>query len=191
MGAQDPNFTTLVTGQAVLSPAQAHSFSRYGPPKICLFVCQLQDSVSYGCILPNKLCHDCIGCLSGPDKASALQAAPVRYKVAAVVPGDCEKLLVVRDEATSRDITVHLLDGWMDTPAEAGDVVHVLADVIRRSPDEMGHATCSASSGRLPLAPVHGVPCKRMMSQYTALRCLSKHRCSEAALNEGEEASNS
>lgn len=78
-----------------------------------------------------------------------------------MLPGECEKQLVVRDEATNTDIMVHLLDGWMDTPAEAGDLVHVLADVIRRSPDEMGHATCSASSGGLSLAPIHAGICKQ------------------------------
>ena len=41
VGAQAPNFIILLTGQAMLSPAKAHSFSRYGPPKIWLSVCQL------------------------------------------------------------------------------------------------------------------------------------------------------
>ena len=106
----------------------------------------------------------------------ALQTVPVRYKVSAVLPGDCEKQLVVRDEARGTDVTVHLLDGWMDTPAEAGDVVHVLADVIRRDPDEMGHATCSASSGRLPPTPPRHMRFLEMQttSQYTAGHCPRK-----------------
>ena len=171
MGAQDPIYITLLTGRAMLSQARVHSLSRYGPPYNNLPVRQLYDQFSHGCTLPKTFCHDGIGCLSGPDKASALQAAPVRYKVSAVLPGDCEKRLVVRAEATSTDTTVHLLDGWMDTPAEAGDVVHVLADVIRRSPDEMGHATCSASSGGLSLAPIHAVFCKVHLSRtlYTVV----------------------
>ena len=104
----------------------------------------------------------------------------MRYKVAAVLPGDCEKQLVVRDEARSTDITVHLLDGWMDTPAEAGDVVHVLADVIRRTPNEMGHATCSASSGGLSLVPTNAVSCRQIPTKSTVCHCQREHEAEVA-----------
>ena len=97
-----------------------------------------------------------------------------------MVPGGCEKQLIVRDEATSTDITVHLLDGWMDTPAEAGDVVHVLADVIRGCPDEMGHATCSASSGGPSLAPIHAVSCRQTPTKSTVCYYQGEHEAEVA-----------
>ena len=86
---------------------------------------------------------------------ASLQAPPVRYKVQEVITGGYEKQLVViedargRDPQKSRSIKVYLQDGWIDTPAEVGDLVHVLAHIqeANGAADEMCHATCNSLSG--------------------------------------------
>ena len=60
---------------------------------------------------------------------------------------------------SSRDIVVHLQDGWIDTPAEVGDCVHVLADIRKAegAANEMGHATCNSLSGMQPVLCISAV----------------------------------
>ena len=84
-----------------------------------------------------------------------MQAPPVRYKVQEIFTGEYEKQLVVRgcafgtEPPDSRSIMVHLQDGWIDTPAQLGDVVHLLADIqeVYGAADEMRHAMCNSLSG--------------------------------------------
>ena len=79
----------------------------------------------------------------------------MRYKVQEIITGEYEKQLIVSEDAcgkttqNSRSIRVHLQDGWIDTPAELGDLVHVLAHVQEAggSDDELHHATCNSLSG--------------------------------------------
>lgn len=86
----------------------------------------------------------------------ALQGAPVRYRVEKIVEGEYEKQLLVRADALgrepagSRSLQVHLRDGWIDTPAEIGDIVHVLADIhgAEDAQDEPLHASCDSRSGK-------------------------------------------
>ena len=41
---------------------------------------------------------------------------------------------------------MHLWDGWTNTPAEVGDIVHVLAHV-QEAADGTLHAECNSQSG--------------------------------------------
>ena len=86
----------------------------------------------------------------------ALQGAPVRYRIEEVIESEYEKQLLVRADALGREpaggrsIQVHLRDGWIDTPAEIGDIVHVLADIhgAEGAQDEPLHASCDSRSGK-------------------------------------------
>ena len=44
---------------------------------------------------------------------------------------------------------VHLQDGWIETPAEVGDIVHVLAHLQEAdgASNDMQHALCNSLSG--------------------------------------------
>ena len=84
----------------------------------------------------------------------------MRYKVQDIITGEYEKQLIVSEHApglhppvsSSSSIVVHLQDGWMEMPAEVGDVVHLLADIQEAdaAADEMRHATCDSLSGAQP-----------------------------------------
>ncbi len=79
----------------------------------------------------------------------------MRYKVQEIITGEYEKQLIVSEDAcgrgppSGRSIRVHLQDGWIDTPAEVGDLVHVLAHIQETggAADDLRHATCNSLSG--------------------------------------------
>jgi hypothetical protein len=110
---------------------------------------------------------------------SAVQGAPVRYRIEQIVEGEYEKQLLVRADALGRgpassvSIQVHLRDGWMDTPAEIGDIVHVLADVngAEGAQAEPLHASCDCSSGK---GSTHCAPAPCLQTLVTS--CLSWHQ---------------
>lgn len=79
----------------------------------------------------------------------------MRYKVQDIITGEYEKQLIVSEDASglrppnSSSIMVHLQDGWVETPAEVGDIVHLLADIQEAdgAAAEMRHAICNSLSG--------------------------------------------
>lgn len=104
---------------------------------------------------PDAECPFFSTCLRYQNIFHAVQAAPLRYKVQEIIQGEYEKQLVVVEaaehgsEGSGRAVRVHLQDGWMDTPAEIGDLVHVLAELhAGEQPEAMQHATCNSCSGK-------------------------------------------
>ncbi len=90
-------------------------------------------------------------CAQGKGKLAEarVREPPVRYTVVEVQESCSEKLLRAVDTGCGREVAVHLRDGWAGTPAQPGDIVHVLApvDVV----DGHAHATCDHASGEPPL----------------------------------------
>eukprot|EP00891_Asterochloris_glomerata_P005487 jgi/Astpho2/5487/Aster-x0254 len=62
-----------------------------------------------------------------------------------------ERMLLLRNTRGGQLLTLHLLHGWADTPARAGDAVNVLADAQMH--EGQWHATCDYQSGFLVLHP--------------------------------------
>ncbi|BDA50405.1 probable DNA replication ATP-dependent helicase/nuclease DNA2 at C-terminar half [Coccomyxa sp. Obi] len=94
-----------------------------------------------------------------PSAAPQVQAAAVgiareplvRYTVLEVHESRLEKVLRALDERTSRELAVHLRDGWMGTPVQPGDTVHVLAHVDVAQ--GQAHAVCDHAAGLLVVQP--------------------------------------
>lgn len=71
--------------------------------------------------------------------------AHVRYTVLEVACASEEKVLRLLREGDGREVTAHLRDGWVDTHACPGDVVHLLAALEEAGGES--HAVCDCSTG--------------------------------------------
>ncbi len=69
----------------------------------------------------------------------------MRYTVLEVACASEEKVLRLLREGDGREVTAHLRDGWVDTHACPGDVVHLLA-ALEEAVGE-SHAVCDCSTG--------------------------------------------
>ena len=69
----------------------------------------------------------------------------MRYTVLEAACGGDEKVLRLLREADGSEVMAHLRDGWADTIACPGDVVHLLAAV--EAVDGGRHAVCDCSTG--------------------------------------------
>ena len=85
---------------------------------------------------------------------SCLQAEPllgdrdlVHHTVLEVSDSPSERTLLLRNTRGGQLLAVHLLHGWADTPARAGDAVNVLAEAHLH--EGQWHATCDYRSGGL------------------------------------------
>ena len=72
--------------------------------------------------------------------------ANVHFQVKQVDSAQHEKVLHLEGAYTRQQVLVHLQDGWMDTPVEAGHFVNLIAE---KSMDSAGivHAVCNFESG--------------------------------------------
>lgn len=91
-------------------------------------------------------------------QASGNGNSPVRYTVLEVHESPDEKVLRVINKGSGQELAVHLHDGWVSTPVDTGDTVHVLAhvDIV----DGQAHAVCNHGKGQcswrsVPLAQDH------------------------------------
>ena len=87
-----------------------------------------------------------------PQVVSCLQVEPllgdrdlVHHMVLEVSDSPSERMLLLRNTRGGQLLTLHLLHGWADTPARAGDAVNVLADAQMH--EGQWHATCDYQSG--------------------------------------------
>lgn len=97
--------------------------------------------------------------------------ARVRYTVLEAADAGSERVLRLLREADGSEVIAHLRDGWADTAARPGDVVHLLAAV--EAAGGAGHAVCDCSTG------ASGVPVPDRASGLQAQRvsslCYERH----------------
>ena len=72
--------------------------------------------------------------------------ASVHYKVKQVESSEFEKVLALEGTYVQEHVTVHLQDGWVDTPVEPGHFVNLVAEKFNED-DGSTHAVCNFESG--------------------------------------------
>ncbi|CAL8464813.1 g4348 [Coccomyxa elongata] len=104
---------------------------------------------AYACARPHPTAAPKVGGQAAAGGAS--REPPVCYTVLEVHEMRSEKVLRALDERTSRELAVQLRDGWMGTPVQPGDTVHVLAHVDVT--EGQAHAVCDHAAGLLVVQP--------------------------------------